>query len=935
MMRYLLLLFLLGFGFNILAQQRIELRYNRDGMIYSGDTDIVVSSFNNGRASFTVKSKTPGYKKSKVGFIDSAGIVKVPPVYVNCSTFQNGQALVQDISGKINVIDSIGKLVLPAFYYWVAKCDNGLFVVWEDGKFGLFTSSGKQLFPPSRYTRLARYFNPPFVINDGRSSGGSEDYGLALSIAPSIYFKDFMAVQRDGLWGVINRDGVEILPPTFEGIGVFRGDVAIAIKHKKKGLINSHGDWLVPPIYEEAWVTGYKSVLVTKRKKKGVITYNNSIIVPIIYDEVKILTSKAYLVYKPDKAYRQADDRPVGVVSNGKVIVPIRRGQRITAFGSGFIIAKNEKNNFSLALYDSIGMRITNYMYGYEWLFEPVWSLTNPADSSKYIVFNAVENRFVSYTDIVDIFYNADRTPRITYYKKNNLWGLLDERGVEITPPIYEKAWVGKFNDRSLVGFVKLNGKWGVIDNHGKTLLNFEYDDCGLLRTGCFWLKKDGRCRFILHDLQHITGISYDTPAQYTAGAYYDNIHDIPVQKNGKWGFLNNYGREVAPCIYDEFLSPYRFGKTIIPVRIGNKWGFLNKHLKPTTPVQYDKPKALYFGETLRGVLLSVTQNHKYGLIDTGGHEIAPCIYDMIVLTTGHGDYIIRKGKLSGLIHPNGQVIVKPQYDGISCVQQGFYSKDTWYWVTKNKKSGLMNEKGEVIIPCLYDELRDEETGNLAARKDNHWGMINLQNKVIVPFRYDEIREVRRCQDTAKWVYVVKLNGKYGLVDANYKMILPFKYDFIDFPFSLYQNRPVIEVTLEEKRGLLDWDGKIFVQINFRYVKNYYPNCYVVEGMDGKEGMLDQNGREILAPVYDNISFGMEKHCFVSKGKKVNVVTYDGKFVFDEDFDSYEPFRDINGYFQITKNGKYGLLDCDANLIYPCIYRSIRYEDGKIIPEKF
>ena len=178
MMKYLLVLFLLGLGFSISAQQRIELRYNRDGIIYSADTSIVVSSFNNGRASFTVKSKTPGYKKSKVGFIDSVGIVKVPPVYVNCSTFQNGQALVQDTSGKINVIDSIGKLVLPAFYYWVAKCGNGLFVVWEDGKLGLFTTSGKQLFPPSWYTRLARYFDPPFVIYDGRNSGGPENYRL-------------------------------------------------------------------------------------------------------------------------------------------------------------------------------------------------------------------------------------------------------------------------------------------------------------------------------------------------------------------------------------------------------------------------------------------------------------------------------------------------------------------------------------------------------------------------------------------------------------------------------------------------------------------------------------------------------------------------------------------------------------------------------------
>ena len=45
------------------------------------------------------------------------------------------------------------------------------------------------------------------------------------------------------------------------------------------------------------------------------------------------------------------------------------------------------------------------------------------------------------------------------------------------------------------------------------------------------------------------------------------------VERDGKWGFINDLGQEVIPCIYDEVWS---FSHGIVRVQLNGKWGFIN-----------------------------------------------------------------------------------------------------------------------------------------------------------------------------------------------------------------------------------------------------------------------------------------------------------------------------------------------------------------------
>ena len=155
-----------------------------------------------------------------------------------------------------------------------------------------------------------------------------------------------------------------------------------------------------------------------------------------------------------------------------------------------------------------------------------------------------------------------------------------------------------------------------------------------------------------------------------TAFAQSDSTIDVAaVQKDGKWGYIDRFGKEIVPCKYDyigEFIDGVAsvkinsksgfvdlFGKEIIPckydfigkfydvdvvdstvgrhvaiiakVRIGKKWGYIDKKGKEMIAIKYD-----FIGLPSDRGYLKVQNEGKFGIIDITGKEITPCVYDYI-----------------------------------------------------------------------------------------------------------------------------------------------------------------------------------------------------------------------------------------------------------------------------------------------------------------
>jgi len=209
------------------------------------------------------------------------------------------------------------------------------------------------------------------------------------------------------------------------------------------------------------------------------------------------------------------------------------------------------------------------------------------------------------------------------------------------------------------------------------------------------------------------------------------------IDKNDKYGFIDQTGKEVVPCKYDN-ATGFENGLSVVKVKTG----------------EYD---------------------YKFGLMDTTGKEVIPLKWGRMehypldhVLVVGE-----ENASKVGVIDEKGKVIIAPQY--------AFWSKriSNGLWpVGRNDTCGVVNLKNETIVPFEYymiESYSDKLNVAVAKKvKDGKWGYIDRTGKAVIPFMYDDA-----------WggyhLLIVKKGGKWGVIDLNNKVIIPFEYYAIDY----------------------------------------------------------------------------------------------------------------------------------------------------------
>lgn len=125
------------------------------------------------------------------------------------------------------------------------------------------------------------------------------------------------------------------------------------------------------------------------------------------------------------------------------------------------------------------------------------------------------------------------------------LFGYVDDEGKEITGCIYDKAEPFR-NGRARVC---RHGKWGYVDLGGKEVVQPVYDALGEFYPGNRGLAmvKSGECYgFIKRNGDVAIPIVYDyCDSRFEEGR-------VRVQLHGRWGFLDQFGCDVIPLLYDD-----------------------------------------------------------------------------------------------------------------------------------------------------------------------------------------------------------------------------------------------------------------------------------------------------------------------------------------------------------------------------------------------
>ena len=628
----------------------------------------------------------------KYGFVDCYGNEVVPCVYDKAGEFRDGIAPVY-INGKgWGIISKDEVLVAPKYLFphpqvgsaiwgqhqdgfvvfknsdgkyaclskedkWVAPFEydginlygfshEGLICVKKSDLSGLLDKDGKEILP-CKYKSISKFENGVASVEiDGNkcwiNKEGNEVSQPEVTETKSV-FEEYEVVERDGKYGIVDKDGNAITPFKYDTISVqnvyspniirFFGGYVVVTINNLRGLVNEKGEEVVPCKHEviQNITNGmFVSVSTSGGKKFGLYDTKGNEILPVIYSFIHIFENGLVFVEKSSKyaligVPSETAKEPEKKSKVKKVKAPLKYSE-IGTFSEGLVSVKGKYYGFI----DKDGNEVltTDYVYGGKGGF-----------------------------DAADMFVDGKAIVRKGSY------GFIDKDGNVVIPCNYREAH--RFSDGvARVCSVK-EKMYGFINKEGNEVVSLKYIAARDFSEGLAAVKADGKWGFIDASDKEVLPFKYDDAMSFSEGL-------AAVKPDGKWGFVDKNGNEVIPCRYDEVSS---FSEGRASVMSNNKYGFIDKEGNEAVPCKYDG-----LGSYSEG-FASVFSKFRYGYIDMVGNEVIPCKYfsaaefkDGLAKVSIDGKY--------GLINKNDELVVPFSYDDITI-------GDEYIVVREGKKCGI------------------------------------------------------------------------------------------------------------------------------------------------------------------------------------------------------------------------------------------------------
>lgn len=385
------------------------------------------------------------------------------------------------------------------------------------------------------------------------------------------------------------------------------------------------------------------------------------------------------------------------------------------------------------------------------------------------------------------------------------------------------------------------NGKFGVINNEGETVINPEYTEIVLIPN------KDVPIFICTYDLNDQDG-TYKTKVinqkneeifkEYSKVEAIDNFDSkqniwyeddvLRVEKDEKYGLINFEGKEVLPCDYDEITALKGVTNNLL-VKKDGKVGLVNEKGQTIVNTEYKDIKTLKEG--YKNEYIIVNDNNQYGIIST-----------------------------------TGTVIIEPKYEDVKYLNNSemFAIKDAGVWK-------LINKDNQILIDGGYDNIIEAKGENVVVEKGGKYGVVTTKNEEKIPVEYEQIKY------TFSIYYIAKTGGKYGIINLNNEQVKDFNYinmdyvekgDFIQADVSdtetvIFDNNlsekinGIVSEINQEKGYIKVYTNNEYKYYNFKFEKKkssdiLTSNNLFLSKKDGKYGYVNKEGKVIVDYIYED-----------------------------------------------------------------------------------
>ncbi len=475
--------------------------------------------------------------------------------------------------------------------------------------------------------------------------------------------------------------------------------------------------------------------------------------------------------------------------------------------------------------------------------------------------------------------------------------------------------YVGDFNDG--LSRVKKGDKYGFINKDGLEIIPCKYtyaedfyDGIAAVSTEkveklqsrtYYTLDEDNHnsTYFLSGDLKYINTAGFDIVLVKT----YDKIlykfeYDVFLackmeNEIEKWGILDKNGKEIIPCEYEEiqFTKDYFFIRNGLEKEYidGKKvyqetWGLFDKDGNMILPIKYydiEKKSENLFSVRYKCEIDDCSFG-SYALFNEKGEKLSPFKYsDLSIFKEDMMSTINCEGK-AGFIGKNGKEAIDFKYDYASYFSEGFamVNKGGSYY-EGGLEGGLwtyIDKNGKELFPFIYDEVQEFSESLAVVTKYDENNKDDEKNKIVsiidktgkVYYSYKGDIDISNFRNGIAEVSYDGFFGLKGYINKNGKKIILPRYDFIggrnDYLIKVFKGGQMSENLcrwINGKAGLVNNKGKEIISCNYddfefeeeiiRTYKGGKFNYYDGKWSGGKIGVLDKKGKKIIKCKYDYV----------------------------------------------------------------------------------
>lgn len=343
-----------------------------------------------------------------------------------------------------------------------------------------------------------------------------------------------------------------------------------------------------------------------------------------------------------------------------------------------------------------------------------------------------------------------------TYFpiKKNQLWGLINEKGKVIHEPQYEA--MSAF-DHYGYSTVQKNGKIGILNNRAQLVLPVNYEDVRILDSLLFSIKKKNGWVLINQKRKQLLPEAYHEIKKFDKGLFL-------LKKDDFWGLAKENGTIITTPQFVEIQKVNE--EQFLVLNDKREKGVLHESGQLLLPPAYDE---LLF---LKNGLILAKTDSQWGILDRNGQQKTELRYKAFDFMSDHylRLYAYEETHLFSL--PCQRIIAEEKGHNFLPLSSRFVM------LKQQGKVGLLDFCGEKVLSAVYDEILWFNKNTFRVKKEGKWGLVQKGDQLRSAFEYQHISPLSGP------LAVFRKEGKVGVINTAVQEVVKAQYAHIELSGS-------------------------------------------------------------------------------------------------------------------------------------------------------